>query len=272
MESKAKKITKIAMTVAEDVLDDTQSMTHEQIVDFLYSQVKHVEITVILPEPNKSIEDRHRNGVQKYPQPDKEGRNEEFMKQYEEEQDKIQKQKEKEQEDLNKIEEQWKQLACTVASLPPQNNGKSFYDDLIVKVLKNRLIKIKIERKNKSFNNQNKSNNPYDECNKNNPFLYEGINSIDDYRTFLIEKFENNLIDFNECIVKPRDFDMPLDIFITNAIIKETAQEVTVYVKFGIHDVNASNSEAKIKLEFENFSFHPPQYKLNEKSNNNSSN
>lgn len=69
-------------------------------------------------------------------------------------------------------------------------------------------------------------------------------------------------MNFNECIVEPRDFDMPLDVYDTKATIKNTAQEVTVYVKFGIHNVNASTPEATIQLEFENFSFHPPQYKL----------
>ena len=269
-------VAKSLIRLAKDLLADedatTKSMTKEEMLDFLYSQIKQVEINVKLPESEKivesgkSIENNERKaGHQRYPQPNKKKRNEEFIKQYEKEQEERQ---DKEQKELNNIKTKWEQLEKSVASLPPGNGGKSFYEDLTVKVLRNRSIKVKIERKNKSSNRSCKTDDPYDESNKNNPYLYEGIDSINDYRAFLIDKFENNLMDFSKCIVKPRDFDMPLDVFSTKATIKKTAQEVTVYVKFGIHNINADNLEAKIELEFENFSFHPPQYELKDKSNN----
>ena len=268
----AKELIRLAKTlVVEDKDSTTTSMTKQDMLDFLYSQIKNVEIIVKLPEnekiveSDKSIDNKREAGRQKYPQHGKKTRNEKIIKQFEKEQ-------EEKQKDLNDINAKWEQLAATVASLPEGNNGKSFYGDLTVKVLKNRSIKVKIERKNNSFNHSQRTDDPYDdENNKNNPYLYEGINSIDDYRTFLIDKFEKNLMDFSECIVNPRDFDMPLDVFSTKATIKKTAQEITVYVKFGIHNVNASTPEAKIELEFESFSFHPPKYQMKTESNNNNS-
>ena len=68
---------------------------------------------------------------------------------------------------------------------------------------------------------------------------------------------------FKECIIKPYDFDMPLDVYKTQAKPQICEHEIDVYVKFGIH-----KNKAKVVVEFENFSFHPFQQQSSQRSKN----
>ena len=68
---------------------------------------------------------------------------------------------------------------------------------------------------------------------------------------------------FKECIIKPYDFDMPLDVYKTQAKPQICEHEIDVYVKFGIH-----KNKAKVVVEFENFSFHPFQQQSSQRSEN----
>lgn len=233
--------------------DDAKLMSHDEIVEFLYSQVKRVEINVTLPDTSDfSVEDG-RTGAKKYPQHDKTKRNKKFFEQVE-----------KDQNEIQAINEQWERLEKTIDSLPAGNNGNSFYGNLAVKVLKNRAFSIRLKRRHDPYNERKISNDPYDESNKNNPFLYEGIDSINDFRDFLVRKFESNEMVFNKCITESYDVDdnikMPLDVYTTIASLKTTSEEVEVYIKFGIYN---KGTEMKIELEFENFSFHPSKNKIN---------
>ena len=149
---------------------------------------------------------------------------------------------------MKNITDEWEALAETVDSLPEGNNGNPFYGDLVVRVLKNKQINV-------TFANRGditKSNDPYNEENLNNPFIYEGINSTNDYRDFLTKKFNKHKMKFENCITKPYNFDMPLDAYTTTAKVKRTREEIKVYIKFGIH-----KNSANLELEFENVSFHP---------------
>ena len=243
--------------VAYDEDSTTMSMTKEEMLDFLYSQVKQVEITVKLPEAEKAVGNNERKAAQKYPQQDKEKRNEEFIRQYEQK-------REEEQKELNEINEKWKQLANTVASLPEGNNGKPFYDkEFVVRVLSNCSIQVRFTSRNKNKDIFTTNLNPYDEVNKNNPFIYEGIDNKNDYRDFIVKKLDNNQMEFKECITKPYDFDMPLDVYKTQAKPKIYEHEIDVYVKFGIH-----KNKAKVVVEFENYSFHPLQQQSTSKTEN----
>ena len=105
--------------------------------------------------------------------------------------------------------------------------------------------------------------NPHDEVNKNNPFIYEGIDSTNDYRDFIVKKFDNNQMEFKECIINPYDFDMPLDVYKTQAKPQICEHEIDVYVKFGIH-----KNKAKVVVEFENFSFHPLRQQYSQRTEN----
>ena len=69
----------------------TMSMTREDMFNFLYSQIKQIEITIKLPNVEEVVNNTEHTATQKYPQPDKKKRNEEFIRQYEEEREKEQK-------------------------------------------------------------------------------------------------------------------------------------------------------------------------------------
>ena len=235
----------------------TMFMTREDMFDFLYSQIKQVEITIKLPGVEEVVNNTEHTATQKYPQPDKKKRNEEFIRQYEVE-------REEEQKGLNEIKVKWEQLATMVDSLPIGNSGKPFYDkEFVVRVLSNRLIQFKFTSRNKNKEISTTNLNPHDEVNKNNPFIYDGIDSTNDYRDFILKKFDNNQMEFKECIIKPYDFDMPLDVYKTQAKPQICEHEIDVYVKFGIH-----KNKAKVVVEFENFSFHPFQQQSNPRSEN----
>ncbi len=236
----SEKANRIAMRIAKTEPVYDAFPTAKSIADFLLSQVKIVEIEISLPNINNPVNDDQHVAAQKYPQPDKKKRNERFHKQIE-----------KETSEIEQIKEQWKVLARKVKSLPDDNNGQSFYGDLAVKVLKNSSIRISFDSRNKNINESERSNDPYDKSNKNNPFLYEGIDNEDGYRNFMVKKFENNQMVFKECIAHPYDSKMPLDIYMTTAIRKDNAQTVDVYIKFSIHQ-----DKAKVNLIFESQSFH----------------
>ena len=233
------------------------SMTREEILNFLYSQIKQIEITVKLPNIEEVVNNTEHTAAQKYPQTYKKKRNEEFIRQYEEE-------REKEQKELNEIKIKWEQLATMVDSLPTGNYGKPFYDkEFVVRVLSNRSIQVKFTSRNNNKDISTTNLNPHDEVNKNNPFIYEGIDSTNDYRDFIVKKFDNNQMEFKECIIKPYDFDMPLDVYKTQAKPQICEHEIDVYVKFGIH-----KNKAKVVVEFENFSFHPLQQQSSQRTEN----
>ena len=216
------------------------SMGHDDIIEFLDSQVKSVVIIVHLPD-NDPSDDTARNAADKYRNKRK-NNNDEFMRDVQ-----------KEQEAVARINDKWKALEKTVESLPNDNGGNPFYGDLAVEVLKTRSITVSFLNRTRHLDNTGPSDDPHNDINKNNPFLYEGIDTVNDYRDFLINKFNSHQMNFKECLAHPDNFDMPLDVYLTKAKIKNADQEINVYVKFGIHNCGTS---AQIELEFENFSFH----------------
>ena len=179
--SAARKLIHIAKNLLhENRIEFVDSMTHDEILDFLDSQVKTVEIIVHLPEDNvpdngsRKAADKHKN------------------KKNGDDNEKLLNDLENEQNEIDGINEKWAALEKARSSLPSNNNGNPFYGDLVVKVLKTRSISVSILNRNRRFDDKDSNDDPYDEMNKNNPFLYEGINTINDYRDFLIERFENN--------------------------------------------------------------------------------
>ena len=58
----------------------TMSMTREDMLNFLYSQIKQIEIIIKLPDVKEIVNNTEHTAAQKYPQPDKKKRNEEFHK------------------------------------------------------------------------------------------------------------------------------------------------------------------------------------------------
>jgi hypothetical protein len=249
------KCNSIAMKVAKSEPGFDQVLLNEQILEFLYSKVKLVRIIVTLPDTDNTNKEEERIASKnKYPQQNKKKQ----IKQLEE-------QLEKEQKEIDSITDEWKALKETIKSLPPDNNGTSFYKDLAVKVLKNRSFSIDLKRKNQD-DNKIRSNNPYDENNKNSPYLYVGIDSLNDYRVFLISKFDENKMNFHKCIINNYSGEMPLDVYKTSAKLKINLKEVEVYVKFSIEN---NGNDAHIDLEFANYSFHPTlkQTKIEQNSN-----
>lgn len=244
----ARELLHLAKELVGRTNSDPAMMTQEDMLDFLYSQVQHVEIVVNLPDIGPDGKGT-RQAVQKYPQPSKEEQNRQFLEEVE-----------GEEAEVEQTNEQWKEIAKKIGSLPPDNGGVSFYKDIVVRVLKNRSFSVNLKRRsgNKTFRIDCPYDNPYDEWNKNNPFLYEGIDSINDFRDFLIRKFDSNEMHFDKCITEAYNVDfgikMPLDVYDTEAVLKMTGEKVRVYVKFGIYNKGKCG---RIELEFENFSFHP---------------
>ena len=244
----AKNLIRLAKDLLADEEGTTQSMTKEEMLDFLYSQVKQVEINVKLPEIEESADNKERNAAQRYPQQNKKKRIKKILDQ-----------QNKEENEVKNITDEWKALAATIDSLPDGNNGNPFYGkEFIVRVLNNRSIQVNITSRNRNVDLSTTNLNPYDEINKNNPFIYDGINNINDYRDFIVKKFNSNQMEFKKCFLKPYDFDMPLEVYKTQAKPKIYEYEIDVYVKFGVH-----KKKAKVDLEFENYSFHPLQEQSN---------
>ena len=77
-----------------------------------------------------------------------------------------------------------------------------------------------------------------------------------------MKKFDNNQMEFKECIIKPYDFDMPLDVYKTQAKPQICEHEIDVYVN-AIH-----KNKAKVVVEFENCSFHQLHQQSSQRSEN----
>ncbi len=234
---------RVALHVTKAFLkSELAELTQDQIDDFLESQVDCVKITVILPDDSDDQTDR--TASQKYPQPDKEKQNQ-----------LIEEQLFQEEKEVDEITSEWELLKASIDTLPEGNGGKPFYrETLLINFLKNRRFIVELKKRKHHSSDTIDNNDPYDEINKNNPFLYQGIDTLKDYRDFLIQKFSGHQMHFKECFLHPYDFDMPLDVYNTTAIIKNSSIELPIYVKFGIQ-----KNQLTAELEFENISFHPPK-------------
>ena len=197
------RIDKIAGEIAKIAFKNDQNMTFDQLLDFLYSQVKSIHLNIEFS--NERFAAKKDNKLKK------------------------------EIEDAGKLEVEWEILKSKVDGLPEDNNGQPFYKGFFERVLMNQSIPLMLDGRN-DFDKADID--PNSQQNKNNPFLYEGINNNNDFRSFLIQPFT--------------EFSMPLDVYNVTARLKSTNEEVNVYLKFGI-----DKNKATMTLIFKNISFHP---------------
>lgn len=212
------RIDKIAGEIAKIAFKNDQNMTFDQLLDFLYSQVKSIHLNIEFS--NERFAAKKDNKLKK------------------------------EIEDAGKLEVEWEILKSKVDGLPEDNNGQPFYKGFFERVLMNQSIPLMLDGRN-DFDKADID--PNSQQNKNNPFLYEGINNNNDFRSFLINKVKSNEMTFKNCIIQPfTEFSMPLDVYNVTARLKSTNEEVNVYLKFGI-----DKNKATMTLIFKNISFHP---------------
>lgn len=220
------RIDRIAGEVAKIAFKNDQNMTFDQLLDFLYSQVKSIHLNIEFS--NERFAAKKDNKLKK------------------------------EIEDAGKLEVEWEILKSKVDGLPEDNNGQPFYKGFFERVLMNQSIPLIFDGRN-DFDDNDKD--PYSERNKNNPFLYDGIDTTDDFRNFLINKIKSNEMNFKKCIIQPfTKISMPLDVYNTTAKLKDTKKEYNIYVKFGI-----VKDTANMTLVFSNVSFHPDKKQSNKK-------
>ena len=189
------------------------TMTKDEMLDFLYSQVKRIRIELpssgSFPVPLSSI----RLAARKNPR-----------KKFKEEQQKT-----------IELENRWRVLKDNAKNIPEGNGGQPFYEGFWQKVIANQSIPIVLQDRTGSTSNPEEDRDPYSECNKNNPRLYRGIDNENDLRKFLLSKYKNNQLKFVKCFANPfTKTSMVLDVYNTTAIVKDTGEELVVYIKFGI--------------------------------------